>query len=163
MPRLVLSTAWSGGHREVVAGLGKQAAHEHHQNACAATTRNVSSTTTSLIIPSKRNRKSRILYNFTTQSYAARLGPKPLIDYLRAFLTNICSAKTCTPQIHQSQLPPPPESVKVSTCGHPFFSGYRSLEIAIRHTFLVALLTFLARALAAGSHQERIGQDVVYQ
>jgi hypothetical protein len=70
---------------------------------------NLNPTDTGLIISGKRNRKPRDLDNFAIQSYAVRLGPKPLINYLRAFLTQIPSIPAGideVPRIHQSQLPP---------------------------------------------------------
>jgi hypothetical protein len=52
---------------------------------------NLDPTDTNLIISGKRNRKPRNLNNFAIQSYAARLGSEPLVDYLRAFSTQIPS------------------------------------------------------------------------
>jgi hypothetical protein len=68
-------------------------------------------------VSGKRNRKLRDLNNFAVQAYATRLGPKPLVDYLRAFSTEILSDRTSARidrllQIHQSQLPPVPKAVK---------------------------------------------------
>jgi hypothetical protein len=43
------------------------------------------------------------------------MGPKPLIDYLRAFSAEIASIPAAVdeiPRIHQSQLPPPPKAVR---------------------------------------------------
>jgi hypothetical protein len=69
---------------------------------------------TSLIISGKRNRKQKDLNNFAIQSYAVRLGSEPLVDYLRAFSTEIYSIPTTDgiPRIHQSQLPPALKAVK---------------------------------------------------
>jgi hypothetical protein len=76
---------------------------------------NLDPTDTNLIVSGKRNRKPRDLNNFAVQSYAARLGPEPLVDYLRAFLAEITlipAAIDEIPRIHQSQLPPPPKAVR---------------------------------------------------
>jgi hypothetical protein len=70
---------------------------------------------TSLIISGRRNRKLRDLNIFAIQSYAARLGTKPLVDYLRAFSAQIPSIPAGieeVPRIHQTQLPPPPKTIK---------------------------------------------------
>jgi hypothetical protein len=76
---------------------------------------NLNPTDTSLIISGKRNRKPKDLNNFSILSYAARLGPEPLVDYLRAFSTQIPSIPAGideVPRIHQSQLPPAPKAIK---------------------------------------------------
>jgi hypothetical protein len=76
---------------------------------------NLDPTDTSSIISGKRNQKPRDLNNFAIQSYAARLGAKPLINYLRAFATQIPSIPAGIeglPRIHQLQLPPPPKTMK---------------------------------------------------
>ncbi|KAG9375700.1 hypothetical protein A1F94_013756 [Pyrenophora tritici-repentis] len=70
---------------------------------------------TNLIVSGKRSRKLRDLNNFAVQVYAERLGPEPLVDYLRAFSTEIlCDRASASadkvPRIHQSQLPPLPKS-----------------------------------------------------
>ena len=70
---------------------------------------NLDPTDTSLIVSGKRTRKPRDLNNFAVQVYAARLGPKPLDDYLRAFSTEILTKRASAsadevPRIHQSQL-----------------------------------------------------------
>jgi hypothetical protein len=70
---------------------------------------------TSLIISGRRNRKLRDLNIFAIQSYAARLGTEPLVDYLRAFSAQIPSIPAGieeVPRIHQTQLPPPPKTIK---------------------------------------------------
>ncbi|KAI1515853.1 Pol protein [Pyrenophora tritici-repentis] len=76
---------------------------------------NLNPTDTNLIISGKRSRKLRDLNNFAVQVYAERLGPEPLVDYLRAFSTEIlCDRASASadkvPRIHQSQLPPLPKS-----------------------------------------------------
>ncbi|KAF7566142.1 hypothetical protein PtrM4_144620 [Pyrenophora tritici-repentis] len=76
---------------------------------------NLNLTNTNLIVSSKRSRKLRDLNNFAVQVYAKRLGPEPLVDYLRAFSTEIlCDRASASadkvPRIHQSQLPPLPKS-----------------------------------------------------
>jgi hypothetical protein len=66
-------------------------------------------TDTSLIISGSRNQKPKDLDNFAIQSYAKRLGPKPLVDYLQASSMQISSISTGideVPRIHQSQLLP---------------------------------------------------------
>ena len=57
----------------------------------------------SLIVTGKRNRKQKDLNHFAIQSYAARLGPELLVDYLQAFSTEIPSIPTGVdevPRIH---------------------------------------------------------------
>jgi hypothetical protein len=76
---------------------------------------NLDPTDTSLIISGKRSQKQKDLNNFAIQSYATRLGPEPLMDYLLAFSTEIHSVPAAVdgiPRIHQSQLPPAPKAVK---------------------------------------------------
>jgi hypothetical protein len=50
---------------------------------------NLDPTNTNLIVSGKRNQKPRDLNNFAIQLYTAKLGPEPLLDYLRAFSTEI--------------------------------------------------------------------------
>jgi hypothetical protein len=85
---------------------------------------------TGLIILGKRNRKPRDLNNFAMHSYAARLGAEPLINYLRAFSTQIPSIPAGieeVPRIHQSQLPPPPKTMKQLNT-HMFSSQFRRAQ-----------------------------------
>ena len=82
---------------------------------------------TSLILTGKRNRRQKDLNNFAIHAYAARLGPELLVDYLRAFSTEIPSIPTRldeVPRIYQSQLPPLPKSAK-KLDGHMFGSQFR--------------------------------------
>ena len=77
---------------------------------------NLNPNDTNLIIPGKRQRKQKDLNTFAVHSYAATLGPEPLVDYLRAFLTEILSDRASAradevPRIHQSQLPLAPKAV----------------------------------------------------
>jgi hypothetical protein len=57
---------------------------------------NLNPTDTNLIVSGKRNRKLRDLNNFAVQLYTAKLGPKPLVDYLQVFLTKILSNRAST-------------------------------------------------------------------
>jgi hypothetical protein len=52
---------------------------------------NLNPTDTNLIVSGKRNQKLRDLNNFAVQLYTAKLGPKPLVDYLQVFLTKSLS------------------------------------------------------------------------
>lgn len=96
---------------------------------------NLDPTDTNLIVSGKRNRKPRDLNNFAVQVYAARLGPEPLVDYLRAFSTEIHSVSTTVdkvPRIHQTQLPPLPKSEKQLNT-HMFGNQFRrAMEIEWR-------------------------------
>jgi hypothetical protein len=91
---------------------------------------NLNPNDTSLIISGRRNRKLRDLNNFAIQSYAERLGPEPLVDYLRAFSAQIPSISMGideVPRIHQSQLPPPPKTIKQLNT-HMFSSQFRRAQ-----------------------------------
>lgn len=98
---------------------------------------NLDPTDTSLIVSGKRNRKLRDLNNFGVQVYAARLGPEPLVDYLRAFSTELLSDRASAsadevPRIHQSQLPPAPKAVNQLNT-HMFGDHFRrAMEIEWR-------------------------------
>jgi hypothetical protein len=91
---------------------------------------NLNPTDTGWIISGKRNRKPRDLDNFAIQSYAARLGPEPLVDYLRAFSTQTPSIPAGideVPRIHQSQLPLLPKTMKQLDT-HMFSSQFRRAQ-----------------------------------
>jgi hypothetical protein len=96
---------------------------------------NLDPTDRNLIVSGKRNRKPRDLNNFAVQFYAAKLGSEPLVDYLRAFSTEIASIPAAVdgiPRIHQSQLPPPPKAVKQLNT-HMFSDQFRrAMEIEWR-------------------------------
>ena len=98
---------------------------------------NLDPTDTNLIVSGKRNRKPRDLNNFAVQLYTAKLGPEPLVDYLRAFSTEILADRASAradevPRIHQSQLPPAPKAVK-QLHGHMFSAQFqRAMEIEWR-------------------------------
>jgi hypothetical protein len=91
---------------------------------------NLNPNDTSLIISGRHNRKPRDLNHFAIQSYAEKLGPEPLVDYLRAFSAQIPSISIGideVPHIHQSQLPPPPKTMKHLNT-HMFGSQFRRAQ-----------------------------------